>query len=160
MTKLIQWTILTFIFEVVVSKAFATIDHWSSSPPWNICFWFHDSDQGPSSSFFFLLYLFKDTLFPLFSNEGIFFRDQCWASSTVTWHTFASLFYKFSGFQSSYICWWNPKSISTPVCILCFSYVCTYIQHYISKYMCEHTYIYPKGTYLNISISKIDCSLS
>lgn len=26
MTKLIQWTILTFIFEVVVSKAFATID--------------------------------------------------------------------------------------------------------------------------------------
>lgn len=56
--------------------------HWSSSPPWNICFWFHDSDQGPSS-FFFLLYLFKDTLFPLFSNEGVFFRDQCWASSTV-----------------------------------------------------------------------------
>lgn len=74
MTKLIQWTILTFIFEVVVSKAFATIDlpHLLEI----FAFGFMILTKA-LHLFFFLLYLFKDTLFPLFSNEGVFFRDQC-----------------------------------------------------------------------------------
>lgn len=38
-----------------------------------------------------LLCLFKDTLFALSCNEGVFFRVLCWASSVVTWHTFAWL---------------------------------------------------------------------